>query len=73
MKNPHVTTKTPLSQINKLLGKKTGCFPGGSGGKESSCNAEDPGSIPALGRLPGEGQGHPLQFSCLENPMDRGA
>ena len=48
-------------------------FPGGSDGKESSCNAGDPGSIPGSGRCPGEGNGNPLQYSCLENPMDRGA
>jgi len=40
---------------------------------EFACNAEDPGSIPRSGRSPGEGNGHPLQYSCLENPMDRGA
>ena len=48
-------------------------FPGGSDGKESTCNAGDPGSIPGLGRYPGEGNANPLQYSCLENPMDRGA
>ena len=42
-------------------------------GKESACNAEDPGSIPGLGRSLGEGNGNPLQYSCLGNPMDRGA
>ena len=42
-------------------------------GKESSCSAGDPGSIPGSGRSPGEGNGNPLQYSCLENPMDRGA
>ena len=42
-------------------------------GKESACNAGDLGSIPGLGRFPGEGNGNPLQYSCLENPMDRGA
>ena len=42
-------------------------------GKESFCNAGDLGSIPGLGRCPGEGNGYPLQYSCLENPMDRGA
>ena len=42
-----------------------------SGGKESACNAGDPGSIPGLGRSPGEGNGNPLQYSCLGNPMDR--
>ena len=47
--------------------------PGGSDGKASACNAGDPGSIPVLGRSPGEGKGNPLQHSCLENPMDRGA
>ena len=40
----------------------------GSGGKESACNAGEPGSIPGLGRAPGEGNGYPLQYSCLENP-----
>ena len=41
--------------------------------KASVCNAGDPGSIPGLGRFPGEGNGSPLQYSCLENPMDREA
>ena len=48
-------------------------FPGGSDGKESTCNARDLGSIPGLGRSPGGGHGNPLQYSCLENLMDRGA
>ena len=48
-------------------------FPGGSDGKESVYNARDTGSIPGSGRSPGEGHGNPLQYSCLENPMDRGA
>ena len=48
-------------------------FPGGSDGKESACNAGDPGSILGSGRAPGEGNGSPLQCSCLENSMDRGA
>ena len=43
-------------------------FPGGSDGKELACNARDQGSIPGLGRSPGEGNGDPLQYSCLENP-----
>ena len=47
-------------------------FPGGSDGKESACNAGDPGSIPGLGRSHGEGNGNPPQYSCLENSMDRG-
>ena len=48
-------------------------FPGGSEGKASACNAGDPGSIPGSGRSPGEGNGNPLQHSCLENTMERGA
>ena len=48
-------------------------FPGGSEGKASVCNAGDLGSSPGLGRSPGEGNGNPLQYCCLENPMDRGA
>ena len=48
-------------------------FPGGSDGKSSAYNAGDQGSIPGLGRSSGEGNGNPLQYSCLENPMDRGA
>ena len=48
-------------------------FPGGSDGKASVYNAGELGSIPGLGRSPGEGYGNPLQYSCLENPMDRGA
>ena len=53
---------------NKLLG-----FSGGSGNKEYACNAGDPGSIPELSRFSGEGNGYPLQYSCLENSMGRGA
>ena len=48
-------------------------FPSGSVGKESACNAGDPGLIPGSGRSPGEGNGNPLQYSCLENSMDREA
>ena len=48
-------------------------FPGGSDGKESTCNTGDSGSIPRLGRSPGEGNGYPIMFSCLKNSMDRGA
>ena len=48
-------------------------FPGGSEVKVSACNVGDPGSIPGLGRSPGEGNGNPLQYSCLENPMEGGA
>ena len=48
-------------------------FPGGSDSEESACIAGGPGSIPGLGRAPGEGKDYPLQYSCLENSMDRGA
>ena len=47
------------------------CFPGGSDGKASACSAGDPGSIPGSGRPPGGGNGNPLQYSCLENPVER--
>ena len=47
-------------------------FPGGSDGKASAYNVEGPGSIPGSGRSPGEGNGNPLQYSCLENPMEAG-
>ena len=47
-------------------------IPGGSDGKESTCNAGDTGLIPGSGRSPGRGHGNPVQYSCLENPMDRG-
>ena len=61
---------------NSLLFLSTGLskgFPGGSEGKASACNAGDLGSIPGSGRSPGEGNSNPLQYSCLENPMDREA
>ena len=50
-----------------------GLLSAGSDSKESACKVEDLGSIPGLGRFSGEGNGNPLQYSCLENPMDRGA
>ena len=56
------------SNLWQMLG-----FPGGSDGQEAACNLGDPGSIPVSGRSPGEGNGHPLQYSCLENPMDGGS
>ena len=56
-----------------LLKANTWSFPGGSEGKASACNVGDLGSIPGLGRSPGEGKGNPLQYSCLETPMDREA
>ena len=61
-----ITAGSPV--LYYLLGS-----PGGSDGKESICNVGDPGLIPGSGRSPGEGHGNPLQYSCLENPMDRGA
>ena len=48
-------------------------FPGGSNDNESACSAGDPGLIPGSGESPGEGNGNPLQYSCLENPTDRRA
>ena len=48
-------------------------IPWGSDHKESACSAGDPDSVPGLGRSSGEGNGNPLQYACLENPMDRGA
>ena len=48
-------------------------FPGSSRGKKSACSAGNPGSIPGLGKSPGEENGNPLQYSCLENSMDKGA
>ena len=59
-------TVLSLEQLNTY-------FPGGSDGKASVYNAGDLGSIPGLGRSAGEGNGNPLQYYCLENPMDRGA
>ena len=50
-----------------------GVSPGESDGKESACSAGDPGLIPGSGRASGEGNGNPLQYFCLENPMDGGA
>ena len=58
--------------LGKYLGNGFLGLPCGSDGKGSACNAGDLGSIPGLGRSPGEGNGYPLQFSCLENPTDRG-
>ena len=59
-----------LQVLNELL---VLVFPGGSDGKASAYDERDPGSIPGLGRSPGEGNGNPLWYSCLENPMDGGA
>ena len=60
-----------LFQINtKILPCYLMCFPGGSDGKESACNEGDLGLISGFGRSPGEGDGNPLQYSCLENSLD---
>ena len=56
-----------------LVGLVSGGLLGGSDGKEFACNAGDLGSMPGSGRSPGEGNGNPLQYSCLGNPMDKGA
>ena len=58
--------------ISTLLLHNLG-FLGSSNGKESACNGGHLGSVPRFGRSPGEGNGYPLQYTCLENPMDRGA
>ena len=60
-----------IGKRQELLKKK--CFPGGSDSEGLACNAGGLGSIPGSGRSPGGGNGNPLQYSCLENPMDRGA
>ena len=59
--------------FNKLMMCVWWVCPGGSNSKESACNAGDLGSIPGLGRSPGEGNGNPHQYSCLEYPVDIGA
>ena len=64
----HMNNSYHLSSLFEYLG-----FPGGSEVKASACNAGDLGSIPGSGKSPGEGNGNPLQYSCLENPMDGGA
>ena len=64
------------NRICNFCNSKNECiwyFPGGLEGKASACDVGDPGSIPSLGRSPGEGSGNPLQYSCLENPKDGGA
>ena len=65
--------KQPIDGKHWISKTRLICFPCCSVGKESACSAGDPGSIPGLGRSPGEGNGNPLQYPCLENLMDRGA
>ena len=62
-----------LTGLRRISGSEGGYFPGGSEGKESACNAGNLGSIPGSGRSPGDGNGYPLQYSYLENSMNRGA
>ena len=64
---------TVALKVSELINRFKMGFPGGSDDKESACNAGDPCSIPESGRSPGEGNGNPLQYSCLENSMDGGA
>ena len=64
-------SRTRLKRLSSSSSRMS--FPGGSAVKECARNAGDLGSIPGSGRCPGEGNGNPLQYSCLENPMDRGA
>ena len=64
-----------MIQLLRLHASSAGSMaliPAGSDSKESACNVGDPGSIAGSGRSPGGGNGNPLQYSCLENPMDRG-
>ena len=71
-RNPWVCKELDMTELTCII-KVQVSFPGSSVGKESAFNAGDLGSNPGLGRSPGEGNGNPLQYSCLENPMDRGA
>ena len=68
-----VMTDFPDDPLVKIPLPLQDSFPGSSVGKESTYNAGDLGSIPGLGRFSEKGHGNPLQYSCLENPMDRGA
>ena len=68
-----LNNQSTTEEIHILKIPRDKCFPGGSEDKDSACSVGDPGSIPGLGRSPGEGNSNPLQYSCLENPMDGGA
>ena len=68
-----VMTDFPNDPVVKIPLPLQDRFPGSSVGKESTYNAGDLGSIPGLGRSPGGGHGNPLQYFCLQNPMDRAA
>ena len=67
---PRHTTCIPPLAHTAFEEPKLKTFPGGSDGKESTCDVGDLGSLPGLGRSPGGGHGNPLQYPCLENPMD---
>ena len=71
----HFTISSPGKRTGVIMYHfiELGLFPGGSEVKVSACNVGDLGSIPGSRRSPGEGDGNPLQYSCLENPMGRGA
>ena len=75
--NSHLPTKTWHLRLTPSLVSLLYCcirgFPNSLDSKTSACNAGDPGSIPGWGRSPGGGNGNPLQYSCLENPTDKGA
>ena len=73
MKRKRVNKKSSTLLPKEMEAQSCHFFPGGSEGKASACSVGDPGLIPGLGRSPGEGNGNPLQYSCLENPTDRGA
>ena len=75
MSNKHILVEfiMPHNIHNNTQNNTHQGFPGGSEVKASACNAGDLGSIPGSGRSPGEGNGNPLQYSCLEYPMDGGA
>ena len=72
LKNKHTETNNKITEIKNTLEEIRG-FLHSSVSKESACSAGDSGLISASGRSPGEGNGNPLQYPCLENPMDRGA
>ena len=71
--SPILFLQPPISLQNQGLSTLQVGFPEGLSGKESTCNSGDVGSVPGSGRSSAEGNGNPLQYSCLENPMDRGA
>ena len=71
--NKLIGSVVDITLLCKLNAQITFGFPEGSDGKESACTVGDLGSIPGSGRFPGEGNGNPLQYACMENPMDGGA